>query len=126
MACCIFNLQSRDYRADSGIFLETICRPTQFQRPNFHIIFGGRSLRRLEGAGIELSSVQLVHKFAATLSNTMIHKQIKNDKKGFGKFGPLAEGRGVSSIALCEFIVPPRSLIKCPPHSLASGEIGFI
>ena len=45
---------------------------------------------------IELSSAQLVHKFAATLSNTMIHKQFKNDKKGFGKFGPLAEGRGVS------------------------------
>ena len=40
--------------------------------------------------------MQLVHKFAATLSNTMIHKQFKNDKKGFGKFGPLAEGRGVS------------------------------
>ena len=71
MACCIFNLQSHDYRADSG----------------------------MEGAGIELSSVQLVHKFAATLSNTMIHKQLKNDKKGFGKFGPLAEGRGVSTLA---------------------------
>ena len=42
--------------------------------------------------------MQLVHKFAATLSNTMIHKQFKNDKKGFGKFGPLAEGRGVSNL----------------------------
>ena len=42
--------------------------------------------------------MQLVHKFAATLSNTMIHKQFKNDKKGFGKFGPLAEGRGVSTL----------------------------
>ena len=60
--------------------------------------FGGRNLRRLEGAGIELSSVQLVHKFAATLSNTMIHKQFKHDKKGLGKFGPLAEGRGVSML----------------------------
>ena len=70
----------------------------QFQLPIFHCDFlGARSLRRLEGAGIELSSVQLVHKFAATLSNTMIHKQFKNDKKGFGKFGPLAEGRGVST-----------------------------
>ena len=55
-------------------------------------------MRRLEGAGIELSSVQLAHKFAATLSNTIIHKQFKNDKKGFGKFGPLAEGRGVSTL----------------------------
>ena len=85
MACCIFNLQSHDYRADSG----------------------GRSLRRLEGAGIELSSAQLVHKFAATLSNTMIHKQFKNDKKGFGKFGPLTEGRGVSNLPLK----------KCPKNS---------
>ena len=58
----------------------------------------GGSLRRLEGAGIELSSVQLVHKFAATLSNTMIHKQFNNDKKGFRKFGPLAEGREVSNL----------------------------
>ena len=66
---------------------------------NFPFYLGGRSLRRLEGAGIELSSVQLVHKFAATLPNTMIHKQFKNDKKGFGKFGPLAEGRGVSNLA---------------------------
>ena len=106
MACCIFKLQSHDYRADSGIPLETICRPTQFQLPIFHIIFGGRSLRRLEGAGIELSSAQLVHKFAATLSNTMIHKQFKNDKKGFGKFGPLAEGRGVSRLALLREATP--------------------
>ena len=53
---------------------------------NFPYCLGGRSLRRLEGAGIELSSVQLVHKFAATLSNTVI------------QFGPLAEGRGVSSL----------------------------
>ena len=52
----------------------------------------------MEGAGIELSNVQLVHKFAPTLSKTMIHKQFKTDKKGFGKFGPLAEGRGVSSL----------------------------
>ena len=44
--------------------------------------------------------MQLVHKFAATLFNTMIHKQFKNDKKGFGKFGPLAEGRGVSTLNL--------------------------
>ena len=42
--------------------------------------------------------MQLVHNFVATLSNTMIHKQFKNDKKGFGKFGPLAEGRGVSTL----------------------------
>ena len=99
MACCIFNFQSHDYRADSGIPLDPICRPTQFQLPIFHSFLGGRSLRRLEGARIELSSVQLVHKFAATLSNTMIHKQFKNDKKDFGKFGPLAAGRGVSKLA---------------------------
>ena len=65
---------------------------------NFPYYLGGSCLRRLESARIELSSVQLVHKFAATLSNTMIHKQFKNDKKGFGKFGPLAEGRGVSTL----------------------------
>ena len=41
---------------------------------NFPEYLGGWSLRKLEGAGIELSSVQLVHKFAVTLSNTMIHK----------------------------------------------------
>ena len=48
---------------------------------------------------MELSSLQLVHKFAATLSNTMIHKQFKNysEKKGFGKFGPLVKGREVST-----------------------------
>ena len=79
-----------------GNHLQTDAIPTA----NFPYFFGGRSLRRLEGAGIELSSVQLVHKFAGTLSNTMIHKQFKNDKKGFGKFGPLAEGRGVSSLGV--------------------------
>ena len=63
----MFKLQSPDYRADSGIPLETISRPMQFQLPVFHIIMEGRSLRRLEGAGMELSSVQLVHKFAASL-----------------------------------------------------------
>ena len=42
--------------------------------------------------------MQLAHKFAATLSNTMVHKQFKNDKKGFVKFGFLAEGRGVSNL----------------------------
>ena len=55
-------------------------------------------MRRLEGARMELSSVQLVHKFAATLSNTMIYKQFNNDKKGFGRFGPFAGGRGVSNL----------------------------
>ena len=40
MACCIFSFQSHDYHAGSGIPLETICRPTQFQLPIFHIIFG--------------------------------------------------------------------------------------
>ena len=66
---------------------------------NFPYYLRGRGLRRLEGAGIELSNVQLVHKFAATLSNTMIHKQFKNDKKGFWQIGPLAEGRGVLTLA---------------------------
>ena len=79
-----------------GNHLQTDTIPTT----NFPYYFWGRGLRRLEGAGIELSSVQLVHKFAATLSNTMIHKQFKNDKKGFGQFGPLAEGRGVSSLRM--------------------------
>ena len=46
------------------------------------------SLRRVEGAGMERSSVRLVHKFATTPSNTMIRKRFHNDKKGFGKFGP--------------------------------------
>ena len=40
MACCIFSLHSHDYRADSGIPLETISRPTQFQLPIFHITLG--------------------------------------------------------------------------------------
>ena len=84
MACCIINVQSHDNRADSGIPLQTICRPTQFQVP----ILGGRSLRRLESAGIELSSVQLVHKFAATLSNTLIHKQFKIIKRVLANLGP--------------------------------------
>ena len=65
---------------------------------NFPYYLGGRSLRRLEGAGIELSSVQLVHKFAATLSNTMIHKQFKNDKNGFWQIWALSRGpRGLNN-----------------------------
>ena len=97
MACCIFNLRSHDYRANSGIFWKPFA-DRHNSNDQFSILFWGRSLKRLEGAGIELSSVQLVHKFAATLSNTMIHKQFKNDKRGFGKFGPLAEGRRVSRL----------------------------
>ena len=107
MACCIFNLQSHDYRADSGIPLETICRPTQFQLPIFQIILGEEA----EEAGrcrTELSSVQLVHKFAATLSNTTIHKQFKNDKKGFWQIWALSRGpRGHKSSAL---------VCECQPH----------
>ena len=45
-------------------------------------------MRKLESAGIEFSSVQLVHKFAATLSNTMIHKYFKNDKRVLANLGP--------------------------------------
>ena len=55
-------------------------RPTKFQLRSL----GGRSLRRVRSAGMELSSAQLVHKFAATLLNTMIHKRF-NDKQGFCK-----------------------------------------
>ena len=49
------------------------------------IILGGGSLRRVEGARMELSSVQLVRKFAATLLNTMVHKPFNNDKRILAK-----------------------------------------
>ena len=72
-------------------------------RPNsnyqFSILSWGRSLRRLEGAGIELSSVQLVHKFAATLSNT---------KKGFWQIWALSRR--------------PRGLKNTPPNTIKFGK----
>ena len=90
MACCIFNLQSHDYRANSGIPLETICRPTRFQFPIFHFILG-------VGAGggwkVPGSNSQVCSWF------TSLRPHFRNDEKGFGKFGPLAEGRGVSILA---------------------------
>ena len=43
---------------------------------------------------MELSSVQLVHEFAAMLSNTMTHKQFNNDNKVFGTFAIWAFSRG--------------------------------
>ena len=63
MACCIFNIKSPDDCVESGGLA------------SFPYFSGGRNLRKLEGAGMELSSVQLVRKFAATLSNTMIRQK---------------------------------------------------
>ena len=45
----------------------------------------------------------------------MIHKQFKNDKKGFGKFGPLAEGRGVSTLA-CHQALEQMKPVNIPSH----------
>ena len=97
MVWCIFNLQNPDNqnRANPG----SPWKPSPDKVPitSFSILSCGEEFEEGGSCWDGALKCDLVHK-AATLWNIMIHKWFKNDTKGFGKFGPLTEGQGVSKL----------------------------